>query len=208
MRIDHAFFALMKVDSTRALWLVRLFAENLIVRSVRKIIKSDSAVSVDHSLCVTRLSLFWSANQLFHLIYQTDRLWRNENRSKIEFICSVFDSIALWTWSILNFYDQLTSWLKHQIRIFIVQSSVQSSAILCCISHSCIRSKRDSLKRMLRSEVHHSFSSETKFLRIRSLKNHSLCKFAFLNRNVSRDVAIHNTEDCGNRVLMIERSQR
>jgi hypothetical protein len=142
MRIDHAFFALAKVDSTRALWLVRLLAENLIVRSVRKIVKSDSAVFDDHSLCLTRLSLFWSANQLLHLIYQIDRLWRNENRLKIKFICFVFDSIALWTWSILDFYDQLTSWLKHQIRwttiwVFIVQNSARSSTILCRIFHNC-----------------------------------------------------------------------
>jgi hypothetical protein len=97
------------------------------------------------------------------------------------------------TWSISDFYDQLILWLKHRIRwiailIFIVRSNVRSSTILCHISHNCIRSKRDFLKRMLQNEVHHSFSSETRLLRIRSLKNHSLCKFAFLSRNASKSM--------------------
>jgi hypothetical protein len=116
LRIDHAFLALAKVDSTRTLWLIRLLAENLIARIVRKITKSDFAVFDDRSSCLTSLSLFWSANQLFHSIFRTDRLWRNENRSRIKFICSVFDSIAWWTWSILDFYDQLTSWSIRQIQ--------------------------------------------------------------------------------------------
>jgi hypothetical protein len=39
---------------------------------------------------------------------------------------------------------------------------------------------------MLQNEVYHSLSSETRLLRIQSLKNHSLCKSAFLSRNASK----------------------
>ncbi len=105
MRIDHAFLALMKIDLTRILWLIRLLAKNFVAQIARKIIKFDFAVFDDRFLCLTHLSFFWSTNRFFCLIFQIDRLWRNENRSKIKLIYFVDDSIAWLTWSISDFYD-------------------------------------------------------------------------------------------------------
>jgi hypothetical protein len=115
LRIDHAFFALTKIDLTRTLWLIQLLAENLIDRIVQKIIKSDFVVFDDRFFCSTRSSFFWSTNQLFRSMFRADKIWQNENQSRIKFICFVFDSIAWWTWNILNFYDQSIFFLTHSI---------------------------------------------------------------------------------------------
>jgi hypothetical protein len=58
MQIDHESSALTKVDLIQTLLLSRLLADDLIAQIVRTIIKSDFAVSDDHSSCLTHFSLF------------------------------------------------------------------------------------------------------------------------------------------------------
>jgi hypothetical protein len=191
MRIDHAFSALnnrfdlsIKINST----------------ACKEFDWSNRSDDNNIWFCCFWRSFSLSDMFFAHLIKKSAFSLNISNRYEMmnwksiqKLIYSVDDSIAWLTWSISDFYDQLIFWLKHRIRwitilIFIVRNNVWSSIILCFIFHNCIRSKRDFLKRMLKNEIHHSSSSETRFLRIRSLKNHSLCKFVFLSRNASKSM--------------------